>query len=39
MWNFFKGPKFYKKNFIKWNIIILQSIINMNTDKPVYQYL
>ena len=23
MQNFFERPKFYKKNFIKWNIIIL----------------
>ena len=39
IWNFFKGPKFYKKNFTKWNIIILQGIIDTNTDKPIYQYL
>ena len=23
MQNFFKGPKFYKKNFMEWNAIIL----------------
>jgi hypothetical protein len=34
--NFFKGPKFYKKNLIEWNAITLQGIINANTNKPVY---
>jgi len=34
--NFFKGPEFYRKNFIKWNTITLQGIINANTNKPIY---
>ena len=39
MQNFFEGPEFYKKNFVEWNTITLQGIINANTDKPVYQCL
>jgi hypothetical protein len=37
--NFFKGPEFYRKNLAEWNTITLQSIIDMNIDKPVYQCL
>ena len=39
MWNFFKGPEFYRKNPAEWNAITLQSIIDANTDKSVYQCL
>jgi hypothetical protein len=37
--NFFKGPKFYRKNLAEWNATTLQGIINANTNKPVYQCL
>jgi hypothetical protein len=36
MRNFFKGPKFYRKNLVEWNATTLQGIINANTDKTVY---
>ena len=36
MRNFFKGPKFYRKNLVEWNATTLQGIINANTNKPVY---
>ena len=36
MWNFFKGPKFYRKNLVEWNATTLQGIINVNTNKLIY---
>ena len=37
--NFFKGPKFYRKNLAEWNATTLQGIIDANTNKTIYQCL
>jgi hypothetical protein len=34
---FFEGPEFYRKNLNEWNATSLQSVINENPDKPIYQ--
>ena len=32
-YSFFKGPSLERKNFSKWNIILLKTIMDKNTDK------
>ena len=39
LYSFFKGPSLEHKNFSKWNIILLKTIIDKNINKLTSDYL
>ncbi|KAI9040190.1 uncharacterized protein KD926_008513 [Aspergillus affinis] len=35
---FFEGPEFYRQNLTKWNVILLQKVINDNSERLISIY-